>query len=77
MRLVSLGSLLSGQPDPMLGLDISSSSVKLVELSRNKEGQYVLERCVIEPLERGWMTDGNIEKFDEVSEAGRRLLKRS
>jgi type IV pilus assembly protein PilM len=77
MLLISLGSLFSGAPEPLLGLDISSSSVKLVELSRNKAGQYILERCAIEPLERGWITDGNIEKFDEVAEAVRRLLKRS
>lgn len=61
----------------MLGLDVSSSSVKLVELGRNKAGQIVLERCAIEPLERGWVTDGNIEKFDEVAEAVRRLVKKS
>ncbi len=61
----------------MLGLDISSSSVKLVELSRDKGGNLILERCAIEPLERGWITDGNIEKFDEVAEAVRRLVKKS
>jgi len=75
--LISLGSLFSRQPAPMLGLDISSSSVKLVELSRDKGGNLVLERCAIEPLERGWITDGNIEKFDEVAEAVRRLVKKS
>jgi Tfp pilus assembly PilM family ATPase len=52
----------------MLGLDISSSSVKLVELGQDKSGNLVLERCAIEPLERGWITDGNIEKFDEVAD---------
>jgi len=61
----------------MLGLDISSSSVKLVELGQNKAGQLVLERCAIEPLERGWISDGNIEKFDEVAEAVRRLVRKS
>ena len=61
----------------MLGLDISSSSVKLVELGRDKAGNLVLERCAIEPLERGWITDGNIEKFDEVADAVRRLVKKS
>ncbi len=61
----------------MLGLDISSSSVKLVELGRDKAGMLVLERCAIEPLERGWITDGNIEKFDEVAEAVRRLVRKS
>ena len=61
----------------MLGLDISSSSVKLVELGQNKAGKLVLERCAIVPLERGWITDGNIEKFDEVADAVRRLVKKS
>lgn len=60
-----------------MGLDISSSSVKLVELSRDKSGNLVLDRCAIEPLERGWITDGNVEKFDEVAEAVRRLVKKS
>lgn len=61
----------------MLGLDVSSSSVKLVELGRDKSGNLILERCAIEPLERGWISDGNIEKFDEVAEAVRRLVKKS
>jgi type IV pilus assembly protein PilM len=61
----------------MVGLDISSSSVKLVELSRGSSGQWILERCAMEPLERGWITDGNIEKFDEVAEAVRRVVKKS
>jgi len=61
----------------LLGLDISSSSVKLVELSRDKAGNLVLERCAIEPLDQGWISDGNIEKFDEVAEAVRRVVKKS
>lgn len=61
----------------MLGLDVSSSSVKLVELGQDKAGRYVLENCAIVPLERGWITDGNIEKFDEVADAVRRLVKKS
>ena len=72
-----MGSLFSRQPAPLLGLDISSSSVKLVELGRSKDGSLVLERCAIEPLERGWVTDGNIEKFDEVADAMRRVVKKS
>ena len=75
--LISSGSLFSNQPAPLLGLDVSSSSVKLVELSRDKSGNLILERCAIEPLERGWISDGNIEKFDEVAEAVRRLVKKS
>ena len=75
--MATVGSLFSRQSVPMLGIDISSSSVKLVELDRDKSGALVLERCAIEPLERGWIVDGNIEKFDEVAEALRRLVKKS
>ncbi len=49
----------------------------LVELSRDKTGNLVLDRCAIEPLETGWVIDGNIEKFDEVAEVVRRLVKKS
>jgi len=75
--LFDLGSLLNRGPAALLGLDVSSSSVKLVELSQNKAGQLVLERCAIEPLDAGWIVDGNVEKFDEVAEAVRRLVKKS
>ncbi len=61
----------------MLGLDVSSSSVKLVELGQDSSGKLILERCAIEPLERGWITDGNVEKFDEVAEAVRRVVRKS
>lgn len=61
----------------MLGLDVSTSGAKLVELGLNKAGNLVLERCATVPLEHGWITDGNIEKFDEVAEAIRRLVKKS
>ena len=75
--MISLGSLFNRQDAPLLGLDISSSSVKLVELSRDKAGNLMLDRCAIEPLEPGWITDGNVEKFDEVAEAVRRVVKKS
>ena len=72
-----MSALFSRQPAPLLGLDVSSTSAKLVELDRDKAGNLVLERCAMEPFERGWITDGNIEKFDEVAEALRRLVKKS
>jgi len=75
--LAALGSLFRRQNAPLLGLDVSSSSVKLVELGREASGKLVLERCAIEPLERGWITDGNVEKFDEVAEAVRRVVRKS
>jgi type IV pilus assembly protein PilM len=61
----------------MLGLDISSSSVKLVELGRTAKGEFVLERFASEPFEKGWITDGQVEKFDEVAEAVKRVVNKS
>jgi type IV pilus assembly protein PilM len=69
---------LLGQKHPqMIGLDISSSSVKLVELSQSTSGELVLERLASEPFEKGWIVDGQIEKFDEVADAVRRVVGRS
>ncbi len=69
---------LLGQKHPqMIGLDISSSSVKLVELSQSTSGELVLERLASEPFEKGWIVDGQIEKFDEVADAVRRVVSRS
>lgn len=61
----------------MVGLDISSTSVKLVELGRGKDGAWVLERCAMEPIEKGWVVDGNVENFDMVAEAIRRVIRKS
>jgi type IV pilus assembly protein PilM len=61
----------------MIGLDISSSSVKLVELDQTKSGDFILERFASEPFEKGWITDGQIEKFDEVAAAVKRVVTKS
>ncbi len=75
---VSLMDLLRGRKHaPMIGLDISSSGVKLVELGQSGSGEMVLERLASEPFEKGWITDGQIEKFDEVAEAVRRVVSKS
>jgi type IV pilus assembly protein PilM len=72
-----LDTLLSRKHAPMIGLDISSSSVKLVELSQASTGEYVLERFASESFEKGWIADGQIEKFDEVAEAVRKVITKS
>jgi type IV pilus assembly protein PilM len=61
----------------MLGLDISSSSVKLVELGQARTGEYQLERLASEPFEKGWISEGQVERFEEVAEAVRRVVARS
>jgi type IV pilus assembly protein PilM len=75
---VSFLNQLLGQKNPaMIGLDISSSSVKLVELGRTAGGDLMLERFASEPFEKGWITDGQIEKFDEVAAAVKRVVAKS
>lgn len=72
-----LDALLGRKHPPVIGLDISSSSVKLVELGQSAGGDFVLERFGAEPFEKGWITDGQIEKFDEVADAVRRVVLKS
>jgi type IV pilus assembly protein PilM len=62
---------------PLIGLDISSSSAKLVELGQTASGEYIVERFASEPFEKGWISDGQIDKFDEVAEAVRRVVAKS
>jgi type IV pilus assembly protein PilM len=62
---------------PMIGLDISSSSLKLVELGQNASGHYVVNRIGQQALEDGWVIEGQVERFDEVADAVRRLVARS
>jgi hypothetical protein len=50
-----LDNMLGRKHPPMIGLDISSSSVKLVELGRAPSGEYVLERFASESFEKGWI----------------------
>lgn len=61
----------------MIGVDISSSSVKMVELSETKKkGVYAIERYAIELLPKGALTDGNINDLSAVSECMQRAWKR-
>jgi len=61
---------------PLFGLDISSSSVKMVEIVDAGKGAYRVERYVIEPLPREAVVDGNINNLEAVSEAVKRGWKR-
>ena len=45
---------------PLFGLDISSSSVKMLEIVEAGKGAYRVERYSIEPLPRDAVVDGNI-----------------
>ena len=61
---------------PLFGLDISSSSVKMLELVDAGKGSFRVERYAIEPLPREAVVDGNISNLEVVVEAVRRGHKR-
>ena len=60
----------------LIGVDIASTSLKLVELAETGKGTYRLERYAIEPLPKDTVTDGNIANLDQVSDALKRAWKR-
>lgn len=60
----------------MFGLDISSSAVKIVELSANGKDGYRVERYAIEVLPKDAVSDGNIANLDGVVDSVKRAWKR-
>jgi type IV pilus assembly protein PilM len=61
---------------PLFGLDISSSSVKMLEIAEAGKGTYRVERYSIEPLPRDAVVDGNINNLEAVTDAVKRAYKR-
>ena len=68
--------IFSPKAPPLFGLDISSSSVKMLEIAEAGKGAYRVERYVIEPLPRDATVDGNISNLESVVEAVKRGYKR-
>ena len=60
---------------PLIGVDISSTSVKMVELADDGKGGYRLERYAIAPLPRDAVVDGNIASLEQVGETVLRAWK--
>src|SRR5205809_3536113 len=75
-KLDSAFAFLQTKSPPLIGIDISSSALKLVELAESGKGAYRLERYAIEPLPKDVVTDGNIANLDQVSDALKRAWKR-
>jgi len=74
---INLDFLKSKSP-PLIGIDISSSSVKMVELSHVGKGNqlYRMERYVIESMPAEAVTEGNIVNMEVVSECLQRGWRR-
>lgn len=69
-----MGSILSKRSAGWVGVDIGSSSVKLVSLSQHGR-EYQLDAYAIVPLPQTAVVDGRIENIGQVSEAVERGLK--
>lgn len=68
-------AFLNKGPTSLLGLDISSTSVKLVELSKSG-GEYRVENYGIEPLPETAVVEKNISDVEGVGDAIQRLVER-
>jgi type IV pilus assembly protein PilM len=71
-----LSNLFKAKSPPLIGVDISSSSVKMVELADAARGKIRLERYAIEPLPKDAVVDGNIMNLEAVGDSVRRGWKR-
>ncbi|MCM8593804.1 pilus assembly protein PilM [Accumulibacter sp.] len=60
----------------LIGLDISSSAVKMVELGSDGKGGYRVERYAVEILARDIVSDGNIVNLEAAAESVRRAWKK-
>ncbi|WP_058833982.1 pilus assembly protein PilM [Luteimonas abyssi] len=61
---------------PLVGVDISSTAVKLLQLSRSGD-RYRVEHYAVEPLPPNAVVEKNIVEVEAVGEAIRRAMSRS
>jgi type IV pilus assembly protein PilM len=69
-------SIFNPKVRPLIGLDVSTTSIKMVELTESGKGAYRVERFAIEQLQRDAVVDGNIANLEAVAEAIRRCWRR-
>jgi type IV pilus assembly protein PilM len=72
----AMKSIFNPKLRPLIGVDISSTAVKMVELADAGKGQPRVERYAIEPLPKDAVVDGNLASVDAVSETIQRCWKR-
>jgi len=76
LNLDVLERLFKRRPPALIGVDISSSSIKMVEIAQIGSGIYQVDRYAIESLPKDSVTEGNINNLDAVSEALKRCHNR-
>lgn len=69
-------SIFGSKARALIGVDISSSSVKMVELASDGKDGYRVERYTIEVLPKDVVSDGNIVNLEAAAESVKRAWKR-
>ncbi len=69
-------SIFNPKARSLIGLDISSSAVKMVELANDGKDGYRVERYSIEVLPRDVVADGNIVNLEAAAETVRRAWRK-
>ena len=74
--MASLANIFKKKRPPLVGIDISASSVKVLELSRSGN-QYRVERFAAEPVPQNAIVEHAITEVEQVAEVVQRAIKRS
>ncbi|MEO8409141.1 MAG: pilus assembly protein PilM [Propionivibrio sp.] len=69
-------SIFNPKSRSLIGLDISSSAVKMVELASDGKSGYRVERYAIEALPREAIADGNVVNLEVAADYVRRAWKK-
>ncbi len=68
--------LFAKKTDPVIGLDIGSTAVRLIQLSSQGSG-YRIDHFAIEPLSKGVVVDKAVQDVEAISDAITRAVKAS
>ena len=74
--MASLSQIVAKKRQPLIGVDISASSIKILELSRSGD-HYRVERYAVEPLPQNAVVEHTITEVDQVAQTMQRAVKRS
>ncbi len=74
--MIRLSDLFVRKRPPLIGIDISSSAVKVLELSRHG-AEYVVERYAVEPLPQNAVVEHKITEVEQVAQAVEKAVRRS
>src|SRR6478735_6336374 len=73
-KLAAQFEFLKAKAPPLVGCDISSSAIKMVEIAEAGRNVYRVERYAIEPLPKDTVVDGNIEAAGEAMKRAHKAL---